>query len=489
MNNYPRPWKTWIPAGALSLAILFGSVSCVKRAEPPAPAPPSKQKIEQVLLETQESLEKLRESATASKELLDDAQGTLGLAKVEVTGGKMERAYELVLEAQRKIRAARAASALAASDDSPEVVRKQIRELKKEADKPQASLNITITRAEAERAINEVAGRLKEARASQRAIVSQISSTEDLLVRARAQLDEGLFDRAYNLAQKAGRALDRIQAGLMEKVGEVVKKLSRWKVKRRDNLWDISSDDRVYGDPILWPFIYRANKDKIWNPDLIYPGWKLSIQRGSQRDKLRSIPIPTPGTKATPIPPTPRPRPTAVMFFEAVPTATPKPAVASPTEVPPSSTKVPPSPTKVPPSPTEVPPGPTPEPSLTPVPASPTPAPQALPPVLLPTVGKESMPPPESEYDDLDLDFLLDSTLGEENSSEDETSSNDLPLLFESDETSDAEGDDSAGDLDSLLAELDLSMPDDEESQDDTNTSTDDGSESIDWEELGLPEL
>ena len=34
---------------------------------------------------------------------------------------------------------------------------------------------------------------------------------------------------------------------------------------------------KVYHDGSQWPMIYEANKDKIKNPNLIYPGWVLLI--------------------------------------------------------------------------------------------------------------------------------------------------------------------------------------------------------------------
>ncbi len=45
-------------------------------------------------------------------------------------------------------------------------------------------------------------------------------------------------------------------------------------IKRGDTLWDISNT--FLKDPFLWPFIWKANQS-ITNPDLIYPGNKLTI--------------------------------------------------------------------------------------------------------------------------------------------------------------------------------------------------------------------
>ncbi len=44
-------------------------------------------------------------------------------------------------------------------------------------------------------------------------------------------------------------------------------------------LWYIAGYKDVYGDPTAWPLIYQANKDKIKDPDLIYPGQVLKIPR------------------------------------------------------------------------------------------------------------------------------------------------------------------------------------------------------------------
>jgi len=47
--------------------------------------------------------------------------------------------------------------------------------------------------------------------------------------------------------------------------------------ERRDCLWRIAEYDFVYGNPYLWPKIWRRNRKLIQHPDLIYPGWKLVI--------------------------------------------------------------------------------------------------------------------------------------------------------------------------------------------------------------------
>ena len=52
-----------------------------------------------------------------------------------------------------------------------------------------------------------------------------------------------------------------------------------WKVYRGESLWKISQYPEVYGTGKKWPTIYRANKDQIKDPNLIYPNQVFSIPR------------------------------------------------------------------------------------------------------------------------------------------------------------------------------------------------------------------
>jgi nucleoid-associated protein YgaU len=52
-----------------------------------------------------------------------------------------------------------------------------------------------------------------------------------------------------------------------------------WKVYNGECLWKIASYPEVYNNAAKWPMIYRANKDQIKNPDLIYPNQVFEIPR------------------------------------------------------------------------------------------------------------------------------------------------------------------------------------------------------------------
>ena len=78
--------------------------------------------------------------------------------------------------------------------------------------------------------------------------------------------------------------LDRINTGIFEKskgkevvvVVEITQsRLRRCVVKKGDCLWRIA--EKVYGNGFLWKKLFEANRNKIKDPNLIYPGQILNI--------------------------------------------------------------------------------------------------------------------------------------------------------------------------------------------------------------------
>jgi len=59
-----------------------------------------------------------------------------------------------------------------------------------------------------------------------------------------------------------------------------------YSVERGDNLWSISGQDSVYNDPYQWPLIYKTNRDKIQDADLIYPGQVLDIDQNASASEI-----------------------------------------------------------------------------------------------------------------------------------------------------------------------------------------------------------
>lgn len=83
------------------------------------------------------------------------------------------------------------------------------------------------------------------------------------------------FDKVHNQMQ---RSLD----SWVEEVKETM-----YTVVRGDHLWGIARKSEHYGNGFAWPMIYKANRDKIKNPDLIYPKQVFSIPKLTEEEKAK----------------------------------------------------------------------------------------------------------------------------------------------------------------------------------------------------------
>jgi len=60
----------------------------------------------------------------------------------------------------------------------------------------------------------------------------------------------------------------------------------RHTVKRGETLPQIAALPEVYGEASLWPLLYRANRDQIRDPRVLWPGQQLKIPRNLDRNDL-----------------------------------------------------------------------------------------------------------------------------------------------------------------------------------------------------------
>ncbi len=70
--------------------------------------------------------------------------------------------------------------------------------------------------------------------------------------------------------------------GLKATLAAIANTMERWYTvgtwsRDRDCLWNIAKKKDIYDDPFKWPKIWQSNRDKIRDPDIIQPGWKLKI--------------------------------------------------------------------------------------------------------------------------------------------------------------------------------------------------------------------
>jgi len=57
-------------------------------------------------------------------------------------------------------------------------------------------------------------------------------------------------------------------------------------VANGEELWEIAKYKNIYNDPYQWPLIYKANRDQIKDPQLIYQGQVLLIPRNSSAEEI-----------------------------------------------------------------------------------------------------------------------------------------------------------------------------------------------------------
>ena len=72
----------------------------------------------------------------------------------------------------------------------------------------------------------------------------------------------------------------------------IVKPRLSYTVSEGERLWAIAKRADVYGDRLLWPLLYQANRDQIKDPRQIYAGQTLTIPRNvseEEREKARNF--------------------------------------------------------------------------------------------------------------------------------------------------------------------------------------------------------
>ena len=111
-----------------------------------------------------------------------------------------------------------------------------------------------------------------------------LTDANRMVSRARNALSSGQAGRALDLADDAQISVQREQEACVRKAqaedspDPVSAQLSSYTVRRGDNLWDIAGKGNIYGDPFMWPLIYKQNRGAIEDPDLIFPDQILSIR-------------------------------------------------------------------------------------------------------------------------------------------------------------------------------------------------------------------
>jgi nucleoid-associated protein YgaU len=104
-----------------------------------------------------------------------------------------------------------------------------------------------------------------------------------IYIRAESVFNEALFFRSaenWNSAREKALQVLVILAEIPDTIPLPAQYLVKTWASTRDCLWNIAAKPEIYGDPLKWPILYNANRDKLPrpnNPDLIHPGMILDI--------------------------------------------------------------------------------------------------------------------------------------------------------------------------------------------------------------------
>ncbi|HUU49574.1 MAG TPA: peptidoglycan-binding protein [Nitrospinota bacterium] len=87
-------------------------------------------------------------------------------------------------------------------------------------------------------------------------------------------------ERAIEKAEKAKKAPPAPMPAKPVTEGAMISPMpTSHNVVKGESLWVISEYKDVYNNPLQWPLIYKANKNQIKDPDLVFPGQNLTISR------------------------------------------------------------------------------------------------------------------------------------------------------------------------------------------------------------------
>jgi len=94
------------------------------------------------------------------------------------------------------------------------------------------------------------------------------------------RVNEMMKDKLGKLPRFSGRLADlrKNVDGLLATLAKsgMIYTVGTW-ARDRDCLWNIAKKPNIYANAWLWPKIWQGNKDKIRDPDIIQPGWRLNI--------------------------------------------------------------------------------------------------------------------------------------------------------------------------------------------------------------------
>lgn len=153
-----------------------------------------------------------------------------------------------------------------------------------------ASLSLELARRYSAEALKLTIARKKQLAAEQKKIATEKRLLE--LVKQRELEQQAELKKQQELKKKKIKPEPKKKPPVViKKTPPVVKKpklVDSIEVQPGENLATIAARTEVYKDALLWPLIYKANRDQIKDPKEIFTGQALVIPRDKTRDEVEA---------------------------------------------------------------------------------------------------------------------------------------------------------------------------------------------------------
>ena len=108
--------------------------------------------------------------------------------------------------------------------------------------------------------------------------------------RAEILLDQGQTEQALSelrlLESDCLTAQELSTEARLLAVSRMPAQPEQYRVRRGDTLWSISGQETIYRNSLLWPILYKANRQQLRDPDLIFPQQILAVPRHLSQEEI-----------------------------------------------------------------------------------------------------------------------------------------------------------------------------------------------------------
>jgi nucleoid-associated protein YgaU len=115
-------------------------------------------------------------------------------------------------------------------------------------------------------------------------LAAELERLQDRSKKAETELTSNK-DKIKNLTKEL-RDAEKDYAALTAQIDELTKNIDllsalpkSWVLQYGECLWKLAAYEEIYKDPLKWPRLWRGNKNLIEDPDWVLAGWEIKIPR------------------------------------------------------------------------------------------------------------------------------------------------------------------------------------------------------------------